>query len=217
LTSKQLAWLDQRNQAIRVYRETGDPTLAEEIGLFWNRDDERRAREAQKLRFSDNPFAPTELTKKQQAERYGPIVTRRHKETIKEMVTLFKSIEEPYVVYRGMKGPLLTSEGQEAQLGDELWVDGFMSASRSLAFAAECVVEEFGEAAILLEVLPTPQAETITLDNEVNGRKEYESVFNVGQKVRIERVITDHGADFPPMNKIAAYFVATLAPAHEDS
>ena len=71
LTSKQLAWLEQRNRAIRIFRETGDPTLAEEIGLFWNRSDERRAREAQKLRFSDDPFAPTELTKKQQGARPG--------------------------------------------------------------------------------------------------------------------------------------------------
>ena len=185
LTNKQVEWLEQRNRAIKIYRETGDSSLAEEIGLFWNKDDENRARAAQKLRFSDNPFAATKLTKKQEAERYRPIIARRQKQTIKGMLSLFKPIGTPYKVYRSMKGPLLTSDGREAQNGDELWIDGFMSASRSPQFAAECAAEEYADASIFIEILPTPQAETITLDNEVNGLREYESIFNVGQKVRI--------------------------------
>ena len=51
------------------------------------------------------------------------------------------------------------------------------------------------------------------MDNEVNGLWEYESIFNFGQKVRIEEIVANHSADFHPMNKMAAYFVATLAPA----
>ena len=213
LTNKQVEWLEQRNRAIKIFRETGDSKLAEEIGLFWNKDDEERARAAQKLRFADDPFASGELTEKQKAERYGPIVIRRRKQTIKEMVSLFKPIETPYKVYRGMKGPLLTSDGREVEIGDELSIDGFMSASRSQQFAAGCVVEEYGAAAILVEILPTPEAETITLDNEVNGLWEYESIFNVGQKVQIAEIVPDHGTALDPLNKMAAYFVATLAPA----
>ena len=211
LTNKQVERIEQRNQAIKVFRETGDTTLAEGIGLFWSKDDEKRARAAQGLRFTDDPSV--KLTDEQMAERFGPIVEQRRKETIKQMVSLFKPIETPYKVYRGMKGPLLTSDGRDAQIGDELWIDGFMSASRSPQFAAECAVEEHGDAAIFMEVLPTPEAETITLDNEVDGRREYESIFNFGQKVRIDEIVTDHGADFYPMNKIAVYFVATLTPA----
>ena len=157
MTNKQVERLEQRNRAVKIFRETGDSTLAEEIGLFWNKDDEQRARAAQKLRFADDPFAPAKLTEKERAERYGPIIARRRKETIKEMVSLFKPIETPYKVYRGMKGPVLTSDGREAQIGDELWIDGFMSASRSPQFAAECAVEEHGDAAILIEILPTPR------------------------------------------------------------
>ena len=213
LTSEQLEWLEQRDRAVKVFREANDSTLAEEIGLFWNKDDEQRARAAQKLRFADDPFATANLTEKQRAERYGPIIVRRRKESIKGMLSLFKPIGTPYTVYRGMKGPLLTSNGREAQPGDELWIDGFMSASRSPRFAAECAVEKYCDAAILMEILPTPEAETITLDNEVNGLWEYESIFNFGQKVRIEEIVTNHSADFHPMNKMAAYFVATLAPA----
>ena len=211
LTNKQLEWLEQRNRAIRLFRDTGDSSLAEDIGLFWNKDDEKRARAAQNLRFADNPFVPAQLTEKQKAERYGPIIARRRKETIKEMVSMFKPIETPYTVYRGMKGPLITSDGREAQIGDELRIDGFLSASRSPQFAAECAVEEYGDATIFVEILPTPEAETITLDNEVNGRWEYESIFNVGQKVQIENVVTSYDADYHPMNKLAAYFMATLA------
>ena len=213
LTNKQVEWLDQRNCAIKIFRDTGDSSLAEDIGLFWNKSDEEKAKAAQELRFADDPFVPDDLTEKQKAERYGPIIVQRRKEMIREMVSLFKPIGTPYTVYRGMKGPLLTSDDREAQIGDELWIDGFMSASRSPKFAAECAVEEHGEATIFIEILPTPQAETITLDNEVNGRWEYESIFNVGQKVRIEKVVADHGAVFHPINKMAAYFVATLAPA----
>ena len=213
LTKKQVEWLEQRNRAIKIYRETSDSGLAEEIGLFWNKNDENRARAAQKLRFSDNPFTPATLTKKQKAERYGPIIAQRQKRTIKGMLGLFKPIGTPYKVYRGMKGPLLKSDGREAQNDDELWIDGFMSASRSPQFAAECAAEKYGDASIFIEILPTPQAETITLANEVNGLREYESIFNVGQKVRIEKVVTGHIGDFHPLNKMAAYFVATLAPA----
>ncbi len=210
-TNKQMEYMQQRNRAVRIFRETGDTDLAEEIGLFWNKDDEKRARAAQALRFTDDPSV--KLTDEQMAERFGPIVVRRRKETIKEMVSLFKQIETPYTVYRGMRGPLFTTDGREAQVDDELWIDGFMSVSRSPQFAAECAVEEHGDAAIFVEIQPMPQAETITLDNEVDGRWEYESIFNFGQKVRIERVVANHGADFHPMNKMAAYFVVTLEPA----
>ena len=34
LTPKQLEWLKQRNEAMRIFDETGDTTMAEEIGLF---------------------------------------------------------------------------------------------------------------------------------------------------------------------------------------
>ncbi len=213
LPHKQLEWLEQRNRAVKIYRETGDSTLAEEIGLFWNQDDEKRAKAAQRLRFTDNPFEPSELTEEQMAERYGPIIARRTKESIKEMVRLFKPIETPYTVYRGMNGPLLTSEGREAQVGDELWVDGFMSASRSLKYAATCAVEEHGDTAIFIELSPSPQAETIILDNEVNGLRQYETIFNVGQKVRIEKCFADIELGDHSISKVAAYFVATLAPA----
>ncbi len=33
-TPEQLAWLEKRNEAVRIYRETGDDTMAIEIGLF---------------------------------------------------------------------------------------------------------------------------------------------------------------------------------------
>ena len=52
----------------------------------------------------------------------------------------------------------------------------------------------------MMEIHPSPDAGTITLDNEVNERREYESIFNVGQKVRIEKAITDFKADFHPMD-----------------
>ena len=213
LTSKEVEWLEKRNHAIRVFRETGDSSLAEGIGLFWNEDDEKRARAAQKLRFTDDPFSQVELTSEQMAERYNPILERQRKDTIRGMVSLFKPIEAPYRVYRGMEGPLLTSDGDETQIGDELWIDTFMSASRSPQFAAECAVERYGEAAVFLEIMPLPEAETITLDNQVNGLWEYESIFNFGQKVRIEKIVANSGADSYPLNRIAAYFVATLTPA----
>ena len=150
------------------------------------------------------------LTDEQMAERFQPIIERRTKEQIKEMVSLFKPIVRPYPVYRGMKGPLLTSDGQEAQVGDELWIDGFMSASRSPKFAVWCAVEEFGTDSILLEILPAADAETITLDNEIDGRSEYESIFNAGQRVRIDRVVTDLKADVYPLDQVSSYFVGTL-------
>ena len=210
LSDEKLAWLVQRNLAIRIYRETGDTSLAEEIGLFWNSADEERARAAQRLRFSDNPFSGPNLTDEQMAERFQPIIDRRTKQQIKEIVSLFKPIVRPYPVYRGLRGPLLTSNSQEAQVGDELWIDGFMSASRDPKFAAWCTVEAFGAASILLEILPAPDAETITLDNEIDGRSEYESIFNAGQKVRIDRIVPDLRADFHPLEQISSYFVGTL-------
>ena len=212
LPDESLAWLEQRNLAIKLYRETGDTALAEEIGLFWNSADEERARAAQRLRFSDDPFSGPKLTNEQMAERFQPIIEWRTKEQIKEMVSLFKPIVRPYPVYRGMRGPLLTSDGHEAQVGDELWIDGFMSASRDPKFAAWCAVEEFGTESALLEILPVPDAETITLDNEIDGRSEYESIFNAGQKVRVDRVVPDFKADFYPLKQVSSFFVGTLMP-----
>ena len=81
LTHDQLDWLEKRNLAVKIYRETGDATLAEEIGFFWNKDDEERAKAAQRLRFADNPFSETKLTEEQMAERYRPIIERKNKET----------------------------------------------------------------------------------------------------------------------------------------
>ena len=213
LTGKQVKWLEQRDRAIRIFRETGDSSLAEQIGLFWNEDDEKRARAAQRLRFTDDPFSKVELTSEEMAERYSPILERQRKDMIKGMVSLFKPIQAPYKVYRGMKGPLLTSDSDEAQIGDELWIDIFMSTSRSPQFAAECAAEKYGETAVFLEIMPLPEAETITLDNQVNGLWEYESIFNFGQKVRVEKIVASNDAGPYPLNEMAAYFVVTLKPA----
>ena len=34
ISPKQQEWLDKRDEAMRIYRETGDPSMAQEIGLF---------------------------------------------------------------------------------------------------------------------------------------------------------------------------------------
>ena len=212
LTPSQLDWRAKRDRAIKLYRKTGDSSLAEEIGLFWNKADEERASEAQRLRFMDNPFSPNELSDEEMAARYQPILARRRKDTIKKIVRLFKPIVDTYPVYRAMNGPLVNSEGRNVQVGDEMWIDGFMSASRHPGFAAESAVHAFGEGFVLIEIHPSPDAETITLGNEVRGRREYESIFNVGQKIRIEKAITDFKADFHPMDKVAKHYVGTLLP-----
>ena len=212
LTPDQLDWREKRNRAIKLFRDTGDASLAEEMGLFWNKADEERAREAKRLRFSDDPFSPKKLADKEMAVRYAPILEKRKKDAIKGMLALFKPIVSPYIVYRAIKGPLLTDKGHDPQVGDELWIDGFVSTSRNPAFAAECAVHEFEEGFVFIEIEPTPEAETVTLDNEVNGRREYESIFNVGQKLRIEKALPNFKADFHPLNKVAAYYVGTLGP-----
>ena len=38
LTPEQLEWLKKRDEAMRIYRETGDETMAQEIGLFLKDD-----------------------------------------------------------------------------------------------------------------------------------------------------------------------------------
>ena len=210
LTPSQLDWRAKRDRAIKLYRESGDSSLAEEIGLFWNKADEERASEAQRLRLMDNPFSPSELSDSEMPARYQPVLARRRKDTIKKIVGLFQLIVEPYPVFRAMNGPLVNGEGRKVQVGDEIWIDGFMSASRHPGFAAECAVHAFGEGFVMMEIQPAPDAETITLGNEMKGRREYESIFNVGQKVRIEKAITDFRADFHPMDKVAKYYVGTL-------
>ena len=212
LTPSQLDWRAKRDRAIKLYRESGDSSLAEEIGLFWNKDDEERAREAQRLRFTDNPFSLSKLSDSEMSSRYQPILARRRKDTIKKIVGLFRPIVDPYTVYRAMKGPLVNGEGRKVQVGDEIWIDGFMSASRHPGFAAECAVHAFGKGFVMVEIQPAPDAETISLDNEVRGRHEYETIFNVGQKVRIEKAIADFKADFHPMDRVSEYYVGTLSP-----
>ena len=39
LTPEQLEWLDKRDEATRIFQETGDDTMAIEIGLFPPRDE----------------------------------------------------------------------------------------------------------------------------------------------------------------------------------
>ena len=34
ITPEQLKWIEQRNKAMRIFDETGDTTMAEDIGLF---------------------------------------------------------------------------------------------------------------------------------------------------------------------------------------
>ena len=34
LSKEQLEWLAKRDKAMKIYRESGDPTMAQEIGLF---------------------------------------------------------------------------------------------------------------------------------------------------------------------------------------
>ena len=77
LTPSQLDWRAKRDRAIKLYRESGDSSLAEEIGLFWNKDDEERAREAQRLRFTDNPFSLSKLSDSEMSSRYQLILARR--------------------------------------------------------------------------------------------------------------------------------------------
>ena len=40
LSPEQLEWLNKRDEATRIYQETGDDTLAIQIGLFPPREDE---------------------------------------------------------------------------------------------------------------------------------------------------------------------------------
>ena len=40
LSQEQLDWLNKRNEATRIFQETGDDTMAIEIGLFPARDEE---------------------------------------------------------------------------------------------------------------------------------------------------------------------------------
>ena len=40
ITPEELAWIEKRNEATRIFQETGDDTMAIEIGLFPARDDE---------------------------------------------------------------------------------------------------------------------------------------------------------------------------------
>ncbi len=208
LTVAQLDLIEKRRRAVRKFRDTGDPSMAEEIGLFWNEADEERAREAQRLRFSDDPSR--KLTDEEMAARHAPILAKRRKDSIKGMVGLFKPIQEPYPVFRAMRGPLLTDAGREVQVGDELWSDGFLSMSRSPHFAAQCGVHEFTEGFVFIEVHPAENAETITLDNEVNDRMEYESIFNFGQKLRMDKAIPDFKSDPYPFDKIGSFYVGTL-------
>ncbi len=42
-TPEQLEWLRKRDEALRIYRETGDETMAIEIGLFPAPEEEARA------------------------------------------------------------------------------------------------------------------------------------------------------------------------------
>ena len=42
LTPEQLEWLKKRNEATRIFQETGDDTMAIEIGLFRPREDEEK-------------------------------------------------------------------------------------------------------------------------------------------------------------------------------
>ena len=39
LTPEQLEWLEKRNEATRIFQETGDDTMAIEIGLFAPREE----------------------------------------------------------------------------------------------------------------------------------------------------------------------------------
>ena len=131
LPPDQLEWLDEAQPGNQdCIGRMGNSSLAEEIGLFWNKDDEERAREAQRLRFADNPFSGKKLIEAEMAARFGPILEKRKKDTIKGMVDLFKPIVEPYTVYRAMNGSSRNSDGSKVQVGDELWIDGFLSASR---------------------------------------------------------------------------------------
>ena len=40
ITPEQLEWIEKRNEATRIFRETGDDTMAIEIGLFPPHDNE---------------------------------------------------------------------------------------------------------------------------------------------------------------------------------
>ena len=40
LSPEQLEWLNKRDEATRIYHETGDDTMAIEIGLFPSREEE---------------------------------------------------------------------------------------------------------------------------------------------------------------------------------
>ena len=41
---EQLEWLNKRDEALRIYRETGDDSMAIEIGLFPTPEEEAKAR-----------------------------------------------------------------------------------------------------------------------------------------------------------------------------
>ena len=56
LPPEQLEWLNKRNEATRIFRETGDDTMAIEIGLFPSREAQAELKRQRRKR-KDNDAA----------------------------------------------------------------------------------------------------------------------------------------------------------------
>lgn len=103
------------------------------------------------------------------------------KEIVREMQYLMVPMEEAQVLYRGT-GRTLTPDGDEVAPGDLLYLDSFLSTSRSAQKAMEFMK------GTLLEIHAQPDTRAITLDNQDTMHAEDETILNFAQCARVDQV-----------------------------
>ena len=147
--------------------------------------------------------------------RKGGALTLSDEELVRDLTTLMRTIEDPFIVYRGVKERVRNERGEKVQAGDVLHLDSFTSTSRNpltaLPFSRR---SENGRAMSFMEILPSKNAKAISLDNEDTKYEEDETLFGLGQLLIIDKVYENVHVDFgfgPEL--IGQYIVARLEPS----
>lgn len=118
-------------------------------------------------------------------ENHDPARTAMYKERIKKIQDLMLPMQEPQILYRGIRQIYDTVYG-DAEVGQEITNDAFMSSSRdpdvAIGFSKEMSSIDKGKG-VVLEILSSPQIRAITLSGG-----ESETILDAKQQFRVKEI-----------------------------
>ena len=113
------------------------------------------------------------------------------REFVEELKDLMVPLDQPQLVFRGIRDQLVNEQDEFVSEGDELILDKFSSTSRKVSTAYGFLIPSFtasSRESTLIEIQTTSKTRGITTSNNDTGRVEDETILDYGQRVKVKSV-----------------------------